>query len=54
MSSLDAQPRPEPYLRAFGYIKQFGLDPTPLHYALFYDYATGVQSERQDALRRGS
>ena len=46
------QPQAEPYLRAFEYIKRFGLDPTPVHYALFYDYAVGVQSDRQDALLR--
>lgn len=52
MSSGDARPQDQPYLRAFEYIKRFGLDPTPVHYALFYDYAMALQSERQQALRR--
>lgn len=42
----------QPYLRAFEHLKRFGLDPTPVYYALFYDYAMGVQSDRQKVLRR--
>lgn len=52
LSDDTRQSQSVPYLRAFEYIKQFGLDPTPPHYALFYDYAMGIRSERQDALRR--